>query len=94
MSKKYTPEIARVLTLSTSHVTRDDQGLLLTRTWPCIAASEFQALFPTDEWAENSAGSDYSPALIRLLSHARHQGCSLLRLHADGPVNPRLPVFE
>jgi len=104
------PEITTVLTLSTSHITGQDNGLLeggvdpMVGTWfPLRYLGENDGVgYMVHVAPEDIEDSDkeglkdmgYSSAITGIQEYAKSHGCDYIRLDPDGPVVEELDSFE
>jgi hypothetical protein len=99
-------EITTLITMSTSHITADDNTRLLAGEEPPVGSwyslgtdgnGHLVHCSPdTPTHLDNGVCLEegWSPAVTALQVFAEGHGCEYIRLDPDGPVIPGLPVYD
>ena len=93
MSGKSKREIGTFMVFSTRHISQEDAEQL-TQDPGRFAADEYQFWVWTGYVDEDPYGPRLSPTVRNLLTIAKAEGCTYIRLDGDGPVYEDLPQFE
>jgi hypothetical protein len=97
-----TPEISKILTLSTSHISEDtsDNFTYSPNDMPAFYdKAEFGWFISVPEKPFGAGGGTQDPPtcpkeLVALLAYARALDCQWLCLDRDGDINPLFEVFD
>lgn len=100
MLKKYEPEISKVLTLSTAHITEKTAELLdkepdSNYLGLCVyPKSEYGYYIEIGEYLDQSLKNHIPEDLFIVLAFANSMDCSILCLDCDAVECPFLPTYD
>ena len=87
-------EIARMLTVSTAHITGGDSDVLAEPYGGIVSYSTPHGWLVYTEIFDDPGEDALSPALKKLLALAKNHGCEWVRLDESGPEIEGLEIFE
>lgn len=89
------PEISKIWTLSTCHITQEDSEKMLDCSLITYDLEGYGWLvyIPSSDIIDNY-GKDVSPALQKILGLAKDLGCTWIKFDRDGPEEESLTQFN
>ena len=93
--------IHKYLDASTAHITKDDNTLLelnVSEVPGCYVypydCGYFISVYPDAPSEEEKKDSAFSESFFKVQEYARKNGCTVLRLDADGDHIPGMPLHQ